>query len=330
MLKFFVVAALWAASPAVSPLRPPLGLPPVPFPVDNPYSPEKAELGRMLFFDARLSSSGRVSCASCHKPEFAFADNQRFSPGVGGEVGTRNAPSLVNRAYGQSQFWDGRALTLEEQADGPLNNVFEMGADPQHVVEVLQRIPGYARFFEAAFGSREIRYERVLQAIATFERTILSGNSAWDRYQAGDAAALTPEAKAGMELFFGKAKCSECHSGFNFTNEQYSNLGVGVDRAPLDEGRSAITRKIEDFGKFKVPTLREAARTAPYMHDGRVKALENLTAFYNTASLRNTNRDPRIKALLLLPEELKQLQAFLESLNGEGWQHISAPEKLPQ
>jgi cytochrome c peroxidase len=330
MLKFFIFAALWAASPVASPPQPPLGLPPVPFPLENPYSPAKAELGRMLFFDPRLSSSGRISCASCHKPEFAFADNQRFSAGIGGELGTRNAPSLINRAYGQSQFWDGRALTLEEQADGPINNVFEMGSDPRHVVEVLNRIPGYMPLFAAAFESAEINYDRVLKAIATFERTILSGNSPWDRYQAGDAGALSPQAKDGMSIFFGKGKCAECHSGFNFTNEQYANLGVGVDRAPLDEGRSAITRNIQDFGKFKVPTLREAARTAPYMHDGRVKALENLTAFYNTSTLRNTNRDPRIKALMLSPEELKQLQAFLESLNGEGWQHITAPEKLPQ
>ncbi len=327
MLKYFVVLALLSGQ---EPPQAPLGLPPIPFPVDNPYSREKAELGRLLFFDPRLSANGRISCASCHKAEYAFADKEKFSAGVGGELGTRNAPSLINRAYGLSQFWDGRAQTLEEQADGPINNATEMGADPQHVVEVLSRIPGYAPLFRAAFGDAAIRYERVLQAISTFERTIVSGNSPWDRYQAGDANALSAEAKAGANIFFGKGRCAECHSGFNFTNEQYTNIGVGVDRAPLDEGRSAVTHDIRDFGKFKVPTLREAARTAPYMHDGRVKALENLTAFYNNAALRNTNRDPRIRALFLQKDELAQLQAFLEALNGEGWQHIQAPEKLPQ
>jgi cytochrome c peroxidase len=271
-----------------------------------------------------------VSCASCHKPEHAFADGDKFSPGIGGEMTKRNAPSIINRAYGLSQYWDGRAATLEEQADGPLTNAAEMGSDPREVERVLRNIPGYARYFDAAFGSGEATYERVLKAIATFERTVVSGNSAWDRYQNGDSNALTEEAKKGMAIFFGKGRCSECHSGFNFTNEQFTNLGVGVDRAPLDEGRSAITGNIVDFGKFKVPSLRDAARTAPYMHDGRVKALENLVAFYNTSSLRNTNRDPRIRALFLDSDELKQLAAFLEALNGEGWQHIQAPEKLPQ
>jgi cytochrome c peroxidase len=325
-LSLFTAAILLAGTPP----KAPLGLPPIPFPLDNPYSPAKAELGRMLFFDPRLSANGRVSCASCHKPEHAFADNAKFSPGIGGELTARNTPSLINRAYGTSQFWDGRAATLEEQAAGPLTHAAEMGGDPSDIERVLRNIPGYAPLFQAAFDTPESTYDRVLKAIATFERTIVSGNSAWDRYQAGDANALSAEARQGMGIFFGKGKCAECHSGFNFTNEQYTNIGVGVDRAPLDEGRSAISKSIVDFGKFKVPTLRESARTAPYMHDGRVKALENLVAFYNTASLRNTNRDPRIKALFLDADELKQLAAFLESLNGEGWQHIQAPEKLPQ
>jgi cytochrome c peroxidase len=317
---------LFAQAPEV-----PRGLLPVPWPANNPYSKEKAELGRLLFFDKRLSTDGQVSCGTCHQPALAFTDGRDFPVGVWGQrAGDRSTPSLINRAYGRFQFWDGRVTTLEEQSIHPLNNPKEMALTADCMVERLEKIPGYRPYFQAAFGDPQITVERFQKAIATFERTILSGNSRYDQYLAGDRSALKPAELRGMELFFGKAQCSQCHSGPNFTSEEFTNLGLGVDRPPLDKGRSAVTGLQEDWGAFKVPTLREVTKTGPWMHDGRMKAFENLINFYRQGGVLNAGRDRRIVKLDIDDSERADLIAFLSALEGVGWQHITEPQHFPQ
>jgi cytochrome c peroxidase len=308
----------------------PSGFPPIPWPVDNPYLPARAELGRLLFFDGRLSANDRVSCAFCHDPAHAFAASTPLSRGVDGKPGGRRAPTLINRAWGKSQFWDGRAPTLEAQVIVPLTNPHEMGMTTDGVVQKLRAIKGYAPLFAAAFSDGTITYERTTQAIATFERTIVSGNSAYDRYLAGDKAALTKEQKDGLDFFNKKGECAECHTGPNFSNEKYANIGVGMDKGDSDPGREDVTRKRADLGKFKVPTLRDLASRAPYMHDGSVKTLNEVLDIYAKGGLPNPHLDTRLTPFYLDEQTKRDLLAFLASLNGEGWQKITPPTTFPQ
>lgn len=316
--------------------KPPLGLPPIAWPEDNPYSKEKEELGRLLYFDNRLSSDRSVSCASCHAPEKAFTDAAPFSTGIGKQVGGRSAPTVINRAYSTFQFWDGRAPSLEEQAKGPIANPVEMtsykDAEAAHkaCVECLRAIPGYRERFRKAFGTEEFDINHVAKAIATFERTVLSGNAAFDRYKAGNKKAMSPEQVRGMDVFFKKAACDSCHIGFNFTDGSYVNIGIGMNRVSPDLGRHMVSRREEDKGAFKTPTLREIERTAPYMHDGSFKTLEEVVEHYNKGGIPNPWLDQRMKPLNLSEQEKKDLVAFLKALSGEGWQHIRAPQQLPQ
>ncbi len=308
----------------------PLGLVPIQFPADNPYSPEKAELGRLLYFDKRLSSDASVSCATCHHPKFAFADGKAVSDGIGGQKGGRSAPTVINRAYSMAQFWDGRAKSLEDQAIGPMANPIEMGNTHAGVVANLKKIPGYQKLFKQVFESDECDIDMVAKAIATFERTVLSGNSAYDRYQAGDKKALTASQVRGMDVYFKKAKCDQCHEGINFTANAYHNIGVGMDKPAPDVGRYEVTKKDADWGAFKTPTLRDISRTAPYMHDGSLKTLEEVVEFYDEGGIKNKNLDENIKLLKLTERDEKDLVAFLKALDGEGWQHITEPDSFPQ
>jgi cytochrome c peroxidase len=309
----------------------PLGLTPVIWPKDNPYSPEKAELGRFLYFDTRLSADGTVSCATCHNPDFGFSDGKPVSTGIKGQKGGRNSPTVLNRAYSQHQFWDGRAASLEEQAKGPMANPIEMGHTLDGVVARLRSIPGYVALFEKAFGTRDFDIDHVAKAIATFERTILSGNSPYDRYKAGDKKALTKSQIRGMDVYFKKAKCDQCHEGINFTTNAYHNLGVGMDKPNPDVGRYEVTKDPKDWGAFKTPTLRDLTRTAPYMHDGSLATIEDVVAFYNKGGEWNKNLDERMKPLRLSNQEFDDLVAFLKALDGsEGWQHAKPPETFPQ
>jgi cytochrome c peroxidase len=310
-------------------IRVPLGLLPVQWPKDNPYSRAKAELGKLLYFDARLSADNSVACANCHHPQFAFADGQPTSLGIKGQRGGRSAPTVINRAYSLAQFWDGRAGTLEEQAKGPMANPIEMGNTHEAVVARLKEIPGYKVLFKQVFGDEEIDIDRVAKAIATFERTVLSGNSAYDRYKAGNKKALTPMQIEGMNVYFNKAKCDQCHEGINFTTNSYHNLGVGMDKADPDLGRYVVTKDERDWGAFKTPTLRDIERTAPYMHDGSLKTLEEVVAYYNKGGIKNKNLDERIKPLNLTAKEEAALVAFLKALSGEGWQ-MEPPKKFPE
>lgn len=341
-MKGFVLR-YWVAAPAVilslavglgqqakSPIPIPLGLLPVQFPKDNPYSAEKAELGKLLYFDPRLSGDNSVSCASCHSPQFGYTDGKPVSTGIRGQKGGRSAPTVINRAYSLAQFWDGRAPTLEAQAIGPIANPIEMGQPHDSCIEKLRGIAGYRQLFAKAFGSADFTIDHVGKAIATFERTVLSGNSPYDKYKAGNKAAMDASQVRGMNVYFGKAKCDQCHEGINFTSNAYHNLGVGTDKPNPDEGRFAVTKNPEDWGAFKTPTLRDIARTAPYMHDGSLATLEDVVEFYDKGGTPNKNLDKTMKPLKLSAQEKTDLVAFLRALNGEGWQSIKAPAKFPQ
>jgi cytochrome c peroxidase len=323
---FFILAAAPADSIPV-----PLGLLPIVWPKDNPYTPEKAELGRLLYFDKRLSADSTVACASCHVPQHAFAEPSSVSTGIRSQQGTRNSPTILNRAYSLAQFWDGRAATLEEQVKGPIANPIEMGNTHDACENNLKNVPGYHPLFAKAFGTEEITIDRVAKAVATFERTLLSGNSPYDRFTAGDKKALTQAQVRGMKLFFNKTKCDKCHEGLNFTSNSYHNLGVGIDKPMPDLGRYEVTKDPHDWGAFKTPTLREVANTAPYMHDGSMKTLDEVVEFYDKGGNWNKNLDADIKKRLSLTREEKaDLVAFLRSLSGEGWQTVRPPEAFPQ
>lgn len=318
------------APPTAAGFKVPLGLQPIRFPKENPYSPAKWELGRALYFDTRLSADGTVSCATCHDPQKAFTDQAATSKGIKGQFGGRSAPTVINRVYSGAQFWDGRAKTLEEQAVGPMANPIEMGNTHEAIVSNLRQIPGYRAMFQEAFGTGEITIDHAGMAIATFERTVLSGNSAFDRYRAGNKAAMTAAQVRGWQVFTDKAKCDQCHEGLNFTLNAFHNLGVGTEKATPDEGRFAVTKNPADWGAFKTPTLRDIANTAPYMHDGSLKTLEEVVDYYDKGGVPNKNLDERMKKLNLTAQEKKDLVEFMRALSGEGWQQWTAPKSFPK
>ncbi len=305
----------------------PLGLPPIEWPADNPYSAMKAELGRLLFSDVRLSSDNSVACSSCHSLPKAFTDHLALAKGIHGRVGARHTPSLINVAYNSVQFWDGRMQTLEEQALGPIGNPNEMTLENdlkaayQSCESKMQMVEEYRPLFKAVFGEETCTMENISKAIATFERTIVSGNSAFDRYQAGDSTALTDEQIHGFEIFKGVG-CAACHRGPNFTSNHFANIGVGMDKLQPDLGRYEVTQLEKDWGVFKVPTLREVSVTGPYMHDGSLQTLEEVVAYYNRGGIPNANLNPLVRPLHLSEQDQKDLVSFLTSLNGEGWQLI--------
>ncbi|HMS83853.1 MAG TPA: cytochrome c peroxidase [Nitrospira sp.] len=288
------------------------------------------ELGRFLFFDKRLSGDGTVACSSCHLPSRAFTDRKAVSTGIKGQRGRRNAPTVVNRLYGRSFFWDGRARTLTEQTLEPFLSPVEHGLSHNDLLFMIRSIPGYRRLFRETFDT-DVTAEGIATALTHFQWTILSGNSPVDRfdYQV-DGAALPADAQRGFLVFRGKAGCVRCHAGPNYTDEQYHNLGVGWESTHIDLGRYSVTRKPEDMGAFKTPTLREVARTAPYMHDGRFRTLDEVVNFYNHGGVNNPHQDPTMKPLFLSDEEREDLVTFLKNLSGEGWQHAVGPRVFPE
>lgn len=283
-------------------------------PPDNPLTFEKIQLGRQLYFDGRLSADGTVSCATCHAPDKGFSDGRPTSKGIKGQVGGRNAPVTFNRLFSQEQFWDGRAASLEEQALGPVRNPIEMGNTLEGMVATLSAIKGYREQFKQAFGTG-VTADGVAKAIAAFERSLVCGNSAFDRYEDGDDAALSESEQQGLQLFREKANCVRCHTGFAFTDERYHNIGVGFDKSTPDLGRYKITKKESDKGAFKTPTLRNIAASAPYMHDGGAKTLEDVIEFYDKGGIKNPNLSNEIKPLNLTAKDKADLAAFLKSLN---------------
>jgi cytochrome c peroxidase len=331
----------WIATPAANAqsateykLKIPFGLEEtaVVIPADNPLTNEKVELGRLLVFDKRLSQDNTIACMSCHLAKFAFTDGKPVSTGIRGQKGGRSAPASFNRVFSSAQFWDGRAATLEDQSVGPFTNPIEHGFANYDVMRAkMMKIAGYRKLFKQAFGEDNITIDNVGKAIASFQRTILSGNSPADRFDQGqEEGAISAEAQHGLILFREKARCTKCHSGFNFTDEKFHNLGLGWDDNKVDLGRYMVTKIAEDIGAFKTPTLREIARSAPYTHDGRFKTLEEVVNFYNQGGVKNPHQDPLIIPLELTDEEKRDLVAFLHTLNGEGWQHITAPKSFPK
>jgi cytochrome c peroxidase len=272
----------------------------MPVPEDNPLTAEHIERGRELFFDMRLSRDRTIACASCHDPERGFSDGRPVAIGVFNRVGRRSAPALVNRGYGRSFFWDGRAATLEEQVLQPIQDPNEMGMT---LPEVSARVG--------------MPIDEISRSLASFVRSLLSGDSPFDRFINGDRNALTAEQQAGLQLFRGKANCTACHVGPTFSDERFHNTGVAWrDGRLLDEGRSAVTGRIEDRGAFKTPTLREIARTGPYMHDGSVLTLADVVDFYDHGGNASPGLDAELRPLKLTPAEKDSLAAFLNALNG--------------
>lgn len=314
---FFSSICFSAKSDLVQNGKWPLGLEPdFLLPLDNSITERKVLLGKQLFFDKRLSKDGSISCATCHDPAHGFSNGEAVGEGVFARKGTRNVPSIVNRLFGKTEFWDGRSETLESQALGPLLNPNEMAIDEKTLLERLRADVSYQALFKEAFNAPPT-LEHVGQAIAAFERTLLSGATPFDRYEwAGEKNALSEGAKRGLVLFRGKARCSMCHIGTNFTDEKFHNLGAGKENGQKDPGRAQVTKDSADFGKFKTPTLRNIALTAPYMHDGSLETLEEVISFYDKGGRPNSNLDKEIKPLNLTNQEKADLLEFLENLTG--------------
>lgn len=313
-------------------------------PHDNPLTAEKVTLGQALYFDKRLSVDNTVSCATCHDPATAFADRNTLARGVAGKIGTRNVPTTLNAMFNQSQFWDGRARSLEEQAMQPLLNPLEMGMpDREAVVTRLNAIPEYRQSFAAAFGKGAITFEDVARAIASYERTLLSADSPFDRFMAGDTRAITEGQKRGWQLFRGKANCIACHTFTSdspfFTDNKFHNTGITAGDLNLEElwsrfgskplnelahtekftelGRFLITKQKQDTGAFKTPTLRDVELTPPYMHNASEKTLLDVMRFYNEGGKRNPYLDGKIRPLNLSDEELSDLVEFMRALTSD-------------
>lgn len=315
-------------------------LPPIPVPKNNPMTQEKIELGKKLFFDRRLSGDGTTSCASCHDPEKAFTDASEISLSYPTTRNFRNAPTLINSAYAKYLFWDGRAKTLEEQAEFPIMSPFEMNQNLDFVEEEIRIIPEYREAFKRIFG-QDVNIKLIAKAIAAFERTLISKNAPIDRYLKGDKNALSSEAKKGFEIFKGKGKCIECHYGAYLSDQKFHALMIPenpkyanedkfivtrryvakINKYPdymnikEDLGRYFKTKKQKDYKAFKTPTLREVAKTAPYMHNGIFKSLDEVIEFFNKGGGKGNKV---LKPLNLTEEEKRALKTFLvEALSGE-------------
>ncbi|RJQ44114.1 MAG: cytochrome-c peroxidase [Nitrospiraceae bacterium] len=318
-------------------------LKPVAAPKDNPQTPEKIELGKKLFFDRRLSGDGTMSCVTCHDPETGYTDQLAISLSYPTTKNWRNSPSLINAAYNTSLFWDGRAQSLEKQALFPMMSAFEMNQNLDFLEEELKSVPEYVESFRKIFGG-EITREKIAMALASFQRTIVSKNAPVDKFLDGDTNSLTPEQNRGYEIFTGKGKCVQCHSGANFTDSKFYNLGVPENPALLndprvtatmrftakvsgykdyrtlteDPGRYLVTKNKKDWKAFKTPGLREIALTGPYMHNGVFETLDEVIEFFNKGGGEDKNRSPLLEPLNLTHEEKQTLKVFLtEALKGE-------------
>ncbi len=329
-------------------------------PKDNALDSGKVELGRQLFFDKRLSADGSLSCASCHDPERAFTDGKRVAEGIGGRTGSRNSPTLLNAMFNSGQFWDGRVETLEAQAKLPLINPDEMGDQSfEQIVVKLKAIPEYTKQFQQVFNG-PVTIDAVAKAIASYERTLVSGNSPLDRYQAGDFKALGDAARNGMMLFRGKARCVVCHTfsqSFPFlTDGNYRNTGVSANFAEFDSlarralqssrddsrsaldnltkqtgsfelGRFLVTTNSLDIGAYRTPSLRNVELTAPYFHDGSAATLEDVLRFYVNGGKANSFRDWQLEPVSLSEEEQRDVVEFLKALTSDDARRVEASNK---
>lgn len=326
-------------------IKPPLGLPPVPFPDDNPPTAETIELGRKLFFDPVLSKDGTIACANCHDPKSALADPEPFSKGVNGSLGGRHSMVVLNAVYHPTQFWDGRVITLEQQASRPVLDPLEMAHSLEGVERKVSADPAYAAMFAKAWGPGRITYDMIAKSIASYERTLLSGNSPFDRYYyGGDKKAMNESAIRGLDLFMQNnldaPNCVSCHqigeTSATFTETRFHNTGVAWDTKQgrmVDAGRYNVTQDKKDMGAFKVPTLRNIELTAPYMHDGSMKTLEEVVDFYFDGGRKN----PWLSGVMphhgvpTIPKEQqaqakKDLVEFMKALTGDIPKNAQAPK----
>lgn len=316
----------------------------------NPLTRAKIELGRQLYFDTRLSSDNTISCASCHHPEDGYGRATQFGVGVRGQTGDRNSPVSYNRILSDLQFWDGRADSLEDQAKGPIANPIEMANTHDACLTTINKIPAYQVQFEAVFGVKKANIDNVAHAIAAFERALVTGPSPFDfeeqlkpfaklskddleelkedspeafkRYEAAVKGAkdkpMSDSAKRGMALYFSeRVNCAACHVGANLTDEKYHNIGVGMDKPKPDLGRYNVTKKDEDWGAFKTPTVRNVEFSAPYMHDGSQKTLLEVVEHYAKGGIPNKNLSSKIKKIDLTQQEKLDLVEFMKACSGE-------------
>jgi len=301
----FLSFTVWAFDPLGTPDRDAIE-----YPEDEAPGQAEIELGKMLFFDNRLSINDQQSCASCHNPDLGFSDGMAFSMGTMGKRVGRNAPHLYNLAWNLLHFWDGRAASLEEQALGPIEAAGEMNMPLSTLIPKLKEVPYYDKTFTEVYGSSGVSKENVGKAIAAFERSLISDNSPFDQYLAGNKAAMSPSAIRGLGLFKGKANCAECHDGSNFTDNSFHNIGVKGD----DLGRGAIANDKTLNKTFKTPGLRNITLSAPYMHDGSEPSIEAVVRFYNRGGNEKGGVDQLIKPLDLSEQEVNDVVAFLGAL----------------
>ena len=297
-------------------------------PADNQPNAARIDLGRALFFDPRLSGSNWISCASCHNPAMGWSDGLATGMGHGMKALGRATPTIVNTAFNPVQMWDGRKATLEDQALGPIEADVEMAQDIPGLVRKLQAMPGYRKLFAEAYPGEPISGKTIAKAIASFERTVLSTESPFDRWMRGDEAAVDESVKRGFATFRGKAGCETCHSGFNFTDNGFHNIGVRNLGPKEDLGRFNERKVALMRGAFKTPTLRDVELTAPYMHNGVYRTLEEVVDHYSRGGDVKENLSPSMKHAELTPQEKADLVAFMKSLTGAP-SAITVP-RLPQ
>ena len=309
----------------------------VPQPKDNKMTPKRVELGKLLYFDVRLSSSEKISCATCHHPKRGWTDLVPVSKAVGheGATGPRNSPVVLNTAYQNRQFWDGRARTLEQQALGPIEADVEMNMPLEVLIPKLNKIKGYQKLFKAAYPKSNgvITQEYLAKAIASFERTVVSTIAPFDKYAMGDKNALSKTAKKGFELFKGKAHCIDCHDGFNFTDGSFHNIGLNDGQLNGKElGRYLTKRRAAWYGVMKTPTLRDVTKSAPYMHDGSVKTLTEAAHICGNGGRYEHNVKNKSTYMVdrkLTKSDINHLTSFLKSLEGQNMK-LKIPTKFPK
>lgn len=309
----------------------------VQFPAKNPYTIEKAKLGKLLFFDPRLSSSKQISCASCHDPELGWGDGRHLAFGHNRQNGKRNAMTILNTGHYHRLFWDGRASSLEDQSLFPVQDPLEMAQDLKTMERNIRKIKGYRAYFKEAFGSEHVNRERIQQALATFERTVVSKPSRFDRFVQGHPEAFTDDELMGLHLFRTKARCINCHNTPLFSDNQFHNDGQTLYGTPMEDfGLYNQTKKREDIGKFRTPSLRETASTGPWMHHGNFPSLMDVVEYYNLGNPSPIQKSikvdenkrpvtsPILRRLNLSKKERQQLQSFLSAISSPS-QKINAP-----
>ena len=293
----------------------------------NRPTPKLIELGALLFFDKRLSGNNQMSCASCHRPNRYWSDGLELGVGHDGKQLRRSTPTLINAAYNKKQFWDGRASSLEQQSTMPIESPEEMNQNLDDLVLELKAIPGYVNLFAINFKEYGITRSNISRALAAFQRSLISKNTSFDHWCAGQDDAINESAKRGFKLFEDKAECAECHSGFNFTDDKFHNVGLSPNSKKVDAGRYEISKNQKEKGAFKTPTLRNIIHTAPYMHDGSIATLTDVIEHYDEGGVKNDNIDEKMGKLNLTIQDEVDLLEFLKTLSEVV--KINEPKEFP-